>query len=220
MMNKKAIARNIAILYLIIIILAASVIGVVLYVVTLPPTPTVKPLPGEFELSDLTVSPSSVTIGEDVTISVDVTNTGETSVTGTVTLILNGVYEAEDTVTVAANETKTVTFTVAKSVVALYTVTIPGTTLTDTFTVSGGVPAFVTNNELILETDDTFQWMDPHVTYYAFDIWVLWHSVETLLWYERDNATKIIPWLAESYTVSDDGLQYNFTLRQGITFQD
>ncbi len=41
-----------------------------------------------------------------------------------------------------------------------------------------------------------------------------------MLWFERDNATKIIPWLAESYTVSTDGLQYNFTLRQGITFQD
>jgi ABC-type transport system substrate-binding protein len=218
MMDKKAIATNIAILIMIIIILVASVIGVVLYFVTLPPK--VKPLPGEFELSDLTISPSSVTVGESVTISVDVTNTGETNVTGTVTLILNGQYENEDTVTVAANGTKTVTFTVTKSVVAIYTVTIPGTTLTDTFTVSGGIPGFVTDNKLILESDDAYQWMDPHVTYYAFDIWILWHSVETLVWYERDNATKIIPWLAESYTVSDDGLQYNFTLRQDITFQD
>jgi len=218
MMDKKAIATNIAILIVIIIILVASVIGVVWYFVTLPKP--VEPLPGEFELSGLTISPSSVTVGESVTISVDVTNTGGTNVTGTITLVLNDVVETTKTVTVAANETETVTFTVTKSVAAIYTVTIPGTTLTDTFTVSGGVPGFVTDNKLIYESGNTYQWLDPHVSYYAFDYWTLWHSVEMLFWYERDNATKIIPWLAESYAVSDDGLHYNFTLRQDITFQD
>jgi len=218
MMDKKAIATNIAILIVIIIILVASVIGVVWYFVNLPKP--VEPLPGEFELSNLTISPSSVTVGESVTISVDVTNTGETNVTGTITLALNDVVETTKTVTVAANETETVTFTVTKSVAAIYTVTIPGTTLTDTFTVSGGVPGFVTDNKLIYESGNTYQWLDPHVSYYAFDYWTLWHSVEMLFWYERDNATKIIPWLAESYAVSDDGLHYNFTLRQDITFQD
>ena len=218
MMDKKAIATNIAILIVIIIILVASVIGVVWYFVTLPKP--VEPLPGEFELSNLTISPSSVTVGESVTISVDVTNTGETNVTGTITLALNDVVETTKTVTVAANETETVTFTVTKSVPGIYAVTIPGTTLTGTFTVSGGVPGFVTDNKLIYESGNTYQWMDPHVSYYAYDYWTLWHSVEMLFWYERDNATKIIPWLAESYVVSGDGLHYNFTLRQGITFQD
>jgi len=82
------------------------------------------------------------------------------------------------------------------------------------------VPPFVNENKLVYESGTTYQWLDPHVAYYPYDFWTLWHSVETLLWYERDNATKIIPWLAESYTVSPDRRHYDFTLRQGITFQD
>jgi len=218
MMDKKAIARNIAVLIAVIIILIASLVGVVWMLVTRPPA--VEPLPVEFKLEALNISPSSVTVGESVTISVNVTNTGGTNVTGTITLILNDQYETEKTVTVAANKTKTVTFTVTKSVVAIYTVTIPGTTLTDTFTVSGGIPGFVTDNKLIYESGATYQWMDPHVSYYQYDYWTLWQSVETLLWYNGSSATDIIPWLAESYAVSTDGLYYNFTLRQDITFQD
>jgi len=222
MRKEKAIARTTAILLLVIIILGASVVGVVWYYVSQPgPTPPPPPLPGEFEVSDLSVSPSSVTEGASVTVSTEVTNAGETEVTGTVTLALNDVVEDTETVTLEAGETKTVTFTVTKDV-GEYEVTIPGTTLTDTFTVTGVVvvPTFVGDNKLIFESGSAFQWMDPHVSYYLYDYWILGHSVETLLWYERDNATKIIPWLAESYTVSPDGLQYTFTLRQGITFQD
>ena len=86
--------------------------------------------------------------------------------------------------------------------------------------IPGEVPAFVTNNKLIYESGATFQWYDPHVSYYQYDYWTLWHSVETLLWFEGADPAKIIPWLAEDYSVSSDGLQYTFTLRQGITFQD
>jgi ABC-type transport system substrate-binding protein len=217
MRKEKAIARNTAILILIIVILAASVIGVVWYFTTLPEE--APPLPGEFDVTDLTISPSSVTVGDSVTVSVNVTNTGETEVSGSITLALNDVIEEIKDVTVAGGETETVTFTVSKGV-GSYTVTIPGTTLTGTFAVSGGVPAFVTGNKLIYESGAQFQWMDPHVSYYQYDYWTLWQSVEMLLWYEKDNATKIIPWLAESYTVSTDQKSYNFTLRQGITFQD
>jgi len=82
------------------------------------------------------------------------------------------------------------------------------------------IPSFVTENKLVYQSGATFQWLDPHVSYYQFDYWTLWHSVEMLLWYEKDNPTEIIPWLAESYVRIDDGLHYNFTLREGITFQD
>ncbi|MDH5691376.1 MAG: ABC transporter substrate-binding protein, partial [Candidatus Bathyarchaeota archaeon] len=213
----KAIARITAIFIIIVVILVASIIGIV-WVFVLQPKEAV-PLPGEFELSQLTVSPSSVSQGQSATISVKVTNTGETEITGTITLALNSVIESTKEVTVAASDTETVTFTVTKNV-GTYTVTIPGTTLTAILTVVGGTPAFVTQNKLIYESDAQFQWLDPHVSYFQFDYWTLWHSVETLVWYERDNATKVIPWLAESYTVSSDQMHYNFTLRQGITFQD
>ena len=219
-MTKKGIVMNTTVLILIIVILAASVVGVWYYYSTLP-TPA-EPLPGEFEVSNLMVSPSSVMEGGTVTITATVTNTGETEVTGTVTLALNGFVEDTESVTLPGGNSTTVTFTVTKDP-GDYSVTIPGTTLTGTFSVTTGAPTFVQDNKVIFETGATYQWLDPHVSYYQFDYWTLWHSVETLLWYEGDNATKIIPWLAESIeeiTVGGEVKQYNLTLRQGITFQD
>jgi ABC-type transport system substrate-binding protein len=219
-MNKKAIARTTIILTLAILILAGGLIGTIVYFITLPPAAT--PPPSEFDFISIGISTASVMAGESVTVSINVNNTGETEITGPVTLVLNGVVEEEKSLTLAAGENITVTFAVTKSTAGTYEVTFPGTTLTTTFTVTAvpTVPAFVTDDKLVYESGATYQWLDPHVSYYQYDYMTLWHSVEMLLWYERENATKIVPWLAESYTVSDDGLHYNFTLRQGITFQD
>jgi ABC-type transport system substrate-binding protein len=217
-LRKKGIATTTAVFILIIVILAASLIGV-LYIYLTQPTP-VTPPPGEFEFSNLLVSPASVAEGGDVTISVNVTNTAGAEITGTVTLLLNNVKEAETTITLEGEEETTVSWTVTKDP-GDYTVSIPGMTATGTFTVTAGAPIFVQDNKIVFETGATYQWLDPHVSYYQFDYWTLWHSVEMLLWYERDNASKIIPWLAEEEpTVSTDQLHYNFTLRQDITFQD
>lgn len=42
---------------------------------------------------------------------------------------------------------------------------------------------------------------------------------EGLMTFKKDN-TEVVPQLAESYTVSDDGLTYTFKLRQGVKFHD
>ncbi len=222
MSKKEAVARTTYIFALIIIILVGSILGVVYYYSTLPPE--AEPIPGEFELSNLTVAPSEVGQGQDVLVSVFIVNTGDTEVTGTITLALNNVIESTKSVTLAGGANQTLTFTVETDTKSgNYDVTIPGRPdLSGSFNVTTELqpPAFVLNNELIYERDSQFQWLDPHVSYFQYDYWTIWQSVETLLWFERDNATKIIPWLAESYTRSSDGLHYNFTLRQGITFQD
>ena len=221
MSKKEAVARTTYIFALIIIILVGSILGVVYYYSTLPPE--AEPIPGEFELSNLSVAPSEVSQGDDVIVSVFIENTGDTEVTGTITLALNNVIESTKPVTLAGGANQTLTFTVETDTKSGdYDVKIPGTTLSGSFTVTTELvpPAFVVNNELIYEGGAQFQWLDPHVSYFQYDYWTIWQSIETLLWFERDNATKIIPWLAESYTRSSDGLHYNFTLRQGITFQD
>jgi ABC-type transport system substrate-binding protein len=216
-MDKKGLARMTWVLILVIIILAAGLIGVAYIYLTAPTAPT--PPPGEFEFSNLVVSPTSLPEGGQVTISVNVTNTAGVEITGVVTLLLNNIKEAEKTITLAGGAETTVTFSVTKSP-GTYTVGMAGATLTSTFTVTPGAPIYVQQNKVVMESGATYQWLDPHISYYQYDYWTLWHSVETLFWYEKDNATKIIPWLVESYTATSDNLHYNLTLRQDISFQD
>jgi len=80
-------------------------------------------------------------------------------------------------------------------------------------------PSFVTENKLVYEDGATYQWLDPHVAYHGYDYWILWHSVETLVWYKKESAIEVISWLAESVTEIDP-MTYEFKLRKGITFQD
>jgi len=217
-MSKKAIAMNMAILILIIVILAASLVGVWWYYSTLEEEEVIPP-PGEFEFSDLTISEDVVPSGDSVTITVNVTNTAGAEVTGTITLLLNDKKEAEKTVTIDAGASTIVSFTVTKDP-DTYVVSIAGWTETGTFVVTPEAPDFVKDNKLVFESGATYQWLDPHVSYYQYDYMTLWHTVETLLWYEMDNNTKLIPWLAESYTEDPGLLKHTFTLRQGIEFQD
>jgi len=217
-MSKKAIAMNMAILILIIVILAASLVGVWWYYSTQEEEEVIPP-PGEFEFSDLTISEDVVAKGESVTITVNVTNTAGAEITGTITLLLNDRKEAEKSVTIDAGDSTIVSFTVTKDP-DTYEVTIAGATVTGTFIVLEEAPDFVKDNKVVFESGATYQWLDPHVSYYQYDYWTLWHTVETLLWYEMEDNTKIIPWLAETYDESEDRLKHTFTLREDIKFQD
>lgn len=92
-----------------------------------------KPPAAIFTSSDLSISPSEVNIGEMVTISVLVTNTGTASDSYKVTFKINGVVEATKEVTLNAGVSKEVTFTTAKDKAATYSVDVNG--LSGSFTV-------------------------------------------------------------------------------------
>ena len=129
-MSKRGIS-TVMVAGIIIVILVVAAVGV--YIVTRP-----GPAPTEFTYDMLTTSPAALTWGEDVTVSVNVTNPATTEVTGNATIVLNGAVTLKKTVTLAANETRMVEFTFTNGTYTspgLYTVTIPGTTIQNTFTV-------------------------------------------------------------------------------------
>jgi hypothetical protein len=98
-----------------------------------PPTP-----PAAFTVSSLTISPSQVSVGEEVSISVTVKNTGDLEGTYMVTLKINGVVEDVKSVTVSDGSERLVTFTITKDVKGTYNVQVDG--LTGSFTVSEAPP--------------------------------------------------------------------------------
>ena len=98
----------------------------------------ISPAPAAFTVSTLTISPSGVSVGEDVSISVMAKNTGELGGTYIVTLEINGAAEAIENVTVAGGSERPVTFTVTEDVEGTYNVEVDG--LTGTFTVTKPPP--------------------------------------------------------------------------------
>ncbi|HYI16267.1 MAG TPA: ABC transporter substrate-binding protein, partial [Thermomicrobiales bacterium] len=59
---------------------------------------------------------------------------------------------------------------------------------------------------------------DPHIAYGASSSSLQGNVYDTLVEYDVDSA--LIGALAESWEVSDDGLEYVMSLRQGVTFHD
>ena len=117
----------------VIAIIAVSAYVYVTFVSNPPPPP---PLPGEIEVSDLSISPSrEVVTGVTVTLSVTAKNTGGTSLTTTLTLLIGGAGE-DQSVSLDAGESKTVTWTTSKGE-GTYTISIGD--LSDSFSVVSGI---------------------------------------------------------------------------------
>jgi len=92
-----------------------------------------------FTTSNLSVSPSEVNIGESVTISVLVTNTGDVAGSYEVPLKIDDLVVASEEVSLAAGDSQTVTFTAAKDVTGSHSVNVNG--LSGSFTVKEEAPA-------------------------------------------------------------------------------
>ena len=98
-----------------------------------PLEPALAPAPAAFTPSSLSISPVEVNIGDKVTISLLVANTGGKSSSYEVILKINGAVAATKEVKVSAGLSKEVTFTISKDIAGTYSVDVNG--LTDSFTV-------------------------------------------------------------------------------------
>ncbi len=107
-------------------------------VIAMPPPPTPVLAPAAFASSSLSISPLEVDIGQTVTISLLVANTGEEEGSYTVTLKLNGAVEETREITLAGGSSETVTFTTAEDEAGTYSVDVDG--LTGSFTVREVAP--------------------------------------------------------------------------------
>ena len=95
-----------------------------------------------------------------------------------------------------------------------------GAVLTGVLLTVGFVPtSAVAENRFIFANTSEFDTLDPHQTFDVGRVPVRLNLYDGLYRWE-DNPPKIQPWLAESYTVSDDGLTWTFTLKKGSKFHD
>ena len=88
--------------------------------------PDMLVLPAGLSASALSISPQQVQPGQDVTISINVANTGGATGSYNAVLYINSVVEDSQSVSVAAGTSKNVIFTVSKSQAGVYDVSLAG----------------------------------------------------------------------------------------------
>lgn len=96
--------------------------------------PLTPPAPAAFSVSNLSINPLEVQPKEAVAITLSVANTGGTEGSYNVVLKINGVKEAEKSITLAAGSSQNVSFSVTKEEAGSYSVDING--LSGSFTVA------------------------------------------------------------------------------------
>ncbi len=101
---------------------SASLLGLFIIIYIIIPTLT------GFELSSLNVSPAEVEPGGTVNITVDVQNVGEEKGTHELKLMVNGVVEQSESVTLDGGETISISFSVEKDIEGYYSVELAGLT--------------------------------------------------------------------------------------------
>lgn len=80
------------------------------------------------------------------------------------------------------------------------------------------VPAAAENRYVFANTSD-YDTLDPHQAFDVGRVAVRLNLYDGLYRWQ-DNPPVIEPWLADSYTVSDDGLTWTFNLKKGVKFHD
>src|SRR5437764_1026579 len=80
------------------------------------------------------------------------------------------------------------------------------------------IPA-AAQTRFVFANESPYDTMDPHAAFDVGRVAVRLNLYDGLYRW-LDNPPKLEPWLAESHTVSSDGLTYTFKLRRGAKFHD
>src|SRR5712692_6901900 len=84
--------------------------------------------------------------------------------------------------------------------------------------IAGAAPARA-ETRFVFANESPYDTMDPHAVFDVGRVAVRLNLYDGLYRW-LDNPPKLEPWLAESHTVSQDGLTYTFKLRKGAKFHD
>jgi len=76
----------------------------------------------------------------------------------------------------------------------------------------------VRGGTLVYATDREPTCLDPHNSGDMPQTYVARQYLDSLVSLQADGS--VVPWLATSWTISDDGTQYDFTLKEGVEFHD
>ena len=82
-----------------------------------------SPTPAAFHIAGLVISPAEVEPEDEVTISAEVTNTGDTEGSYTAELKINGIIEATQEITLDGGESQLLSFSVSRDTLGTYMVT-------------------------------------------------------------------------------------------------
>src|SRR3954470_20572313 len=87
-------------------------------------------------------------------------------------------------------------------------------------------PAYAAPSDLAPKSGGTITWgvatepscFDPHRSSQQAAFFVARNYIDSLVAKRPDG--RFAPWLATQWTISPDGTEYTFTLREGVTFHD
>ncbi|GAB4502185.1 MAG: ABC transporter substrate-binding protein [Anaerolineales bacterium] len=72
----------------------------------------------------------------------------------------------------------------------------------------------------VAESDVSIDTLDPALAYDTASAEILQNTYEGLVFYDGEATDKFVPMLAESWTTSDDGTVWTFTIRKGVKFHN
>ena len=87
-------------------------------------------IPLDFQVTDLNVTPSNPKVGEEVTVSVKVTNVGEQIDSFSIPFVVNEITEETRTLTLESGESTIITFKITKQMQGIYNVQVGGIYIT------------------------------------------------------------------------------------------